>query len=338
MKFLVLAGLFLVIAIWNYCAFGADDGFAPIKLTISTPKPKCQLGDWIEINYKMENIGRERVKAIKPIIDVYSVSLVLEYNTEEKSGEPISDTVYTPVSFTHTAYTPSVYESKPTKEHLEKTSLEPGKSLTAVFKIPAIKLGKLKITAVENGISGNVKPSNTLLLDIGLADKDKNKELVAVIDTNQGKIVANFYVDDAPNHVLNFVKLAKQGFYDKGVFHRVIKGFMIQGGSPKRDGSSGPGYSIKAEFNKQKHLDGTLSMARSNHNDSAGCQFYICLAPQGGLDNQYTVFGQTVQGMDVVRKIGDTPTTGSRGVPPDRPRTDMNINKITIELMDLKKE
>jgi cyclophilin family peptidyl-prolyl cis-trans isomerase len=334
MKSLILLGsVIMVLAIWNSFASGADDSCPPLKLTISTPKTKCTLGDFVEVNFKMENVSRERLKVIKPIIDVYSVSLKMEY-----SSDTSTNTLEAPFSFTYTAYTPSIYAVKLTKEQLEKTAIDPGKSITTVFKIPAIKVGKLAITAIEDGICCGIKPSNTIEVDVSLSEKDKNKELVAVIDTNQGKIITSFYVDDAPNHVLNFVKLAKQGFYDKLIFHRVMKGFMIQGGCPKKDGSGSPGYSIKAEFNQQKHLEGTLAMARSNHNDSAGSQFYICLAPQSGLDDQYTVFGQTVQGMDVVKSIGETPTSGPRGNPPNRPKADMIINKITIELMELKKE
>ena len=118
-----------------------------------------------------------------------------------------------------------------------------------------------------------------------------------------GRIVMNFYPKDAPNTVDNFIKLANKGFYDGLKFHRVIPGFVAQGGDPSGDGTGGPGYQIKAEFNSQKHLTGTLAMARSEHPDSAGSQFYICLAPQPGLDGQYTVFGQVVEGMDLVNKI-----------------------------------
>jgi len=330
MERLVLLSVVLLGIVWSY-GIAQQEPVAPLKLSISTPKDNYQLGDWIEVNLKIENTGKERIKIVKPIIDVYSISFKMEYVGGEKTDSPITHTDYTPLSFTHTAYTPSAYESKPDKAHLEKMTLDPGKDFSATFKIPAIRLGKLKITAVENGVSGGVEPSNTVTVDIILSEKDQDKQLVAVIDTNQGKIITKLYPNDAPNTVLNFVKLAKQGFYNNLIFHRVIKGFMIQGGCPKRDGTGGPGYSIKAEFNKQKHLEGSLAMARSQHEDSAGSQFYICLAPQSALDGKYTVFGQVIQGMEVVKKIGDVKTTG-RGKPADKPLTDMVINKITIEL------
>jgi cyclophilin family peptidyl-prolyl cis-trans isomerase len=132
---------------------------------------------------------------------------------------------------------------------------------------------------------------------------------VGVIETKKGIIKFKFYSKDAPNTVANFVKLTKSGFYDGTKFHRVVPGFVIQGGDPlsKTDdpnvGTGGPGYTIKAEFNSQKHLDGTVAMARSADPDSAGSQFYIALAPQPSLDNSYTVFGQVIEGMDVVKSI-----------------------------------
>ena len=118
-----------------------------------------------------------------------------------------------------------------------------------------------------------------------------------------GRIVIEFYPKDAPNTVDNFVKLTNKGFYNGLTFHRVVPGFVAQGGDPSGNGTGGPGYQIKAEFNSQPHKTGTLAMARSSEPDSAGSQFYICLAPQPGLDGQYTVFGQVVEGMDLVNKI-----------------------------------
>lgn len=118
-----------------------------------------------------------------------------------------------------------------------------------------------------------------------------------------GRIVLEFYPKDAPNTVDNFIKLTRKGFYDGLKFHRVIPGFVAQGGDPLGNGTGGPGYKIKAEFNSQKHLLGTLSMARSQDPDSAGSQFYICLAAQPHLDGEYTVFGQVIEGIDLVTGI-----------------------------------
>ena len=120
---------------------------------------------------------------------------------------------------------------------------------------------------------------------------------------NGSHIKLQLFTDDAPNHCAALVDLIKKGYYDGLSFHRVVPGFVVQGGCPKGNGSGGPGYTIKAEFNAKPHLTGTLAMARTPDPDSAGSQFYICLAPQPSLDGQYTVFGQTLEGMDEVKKI-----------------------------------
>ena len=118
-----------------------------------------------------------------------------------------------------------------------------------------------------------------------------------------GEITLEFFPADAPNTVDNFVKLAKEGFYDSLAFHRVVPGFVVQGGDPKGNGTGGPGYTIKAEFNKNKHLRGSVAMARSAQPDSAGSQFYITYGPQPHLDGSYTVFGRVVSGMEHVDQI-----------------------------------
>lgn len=142
----------------------------------------------------------------------------------------------------------------------------------------------------------------------------KMAETRAVIETKSGNIELRFFPDVAPTHVNNFIELAKKGFYDGTIFHRVIPGFMIQGGDPNskdsdksRHGMGGPGYTVKAEFNDKPHKRGTLSMARSANPDSAGAQFFICVADAPFLDRQYTAFGEVVSGMDVADKIVSQP-------------------------------
>lgn len=144
---------------------------------------------------------------------------------------------------------------------------------------------------------------------------------VAVMDTDQGKIVLMFFPDKAPNHVKNFIKLANMKFYDGTRFHRTIKGFMIQGGDPntKKDdhstwGQGGPEWSVKAEFNDVKHVRGILSMARSSDPDSAGSQFFIMVAASPHLDHQYSAFGKVVSGLDVVDKIVALPSQPGSGL------------------------
>jgi len=140
---------------------------------------------------------------------------------------------------------------------------------------------------------------------------------VAVIKTSEGDMVVQFWTDAAPKTIENFKKLARQGFYNGTIFHRIVKGFMIQGGDPNSKdpakensyGQGDPGYKIKAEFNDHPHDRGVLSMARSSDPDSAGSQFFICLAPVHRLDHQYTTFGKLIKRDDVLEKIGDTPLT-----------------------------
>ena len=126
----------------------------------------------------------------------------------------------------------------------------------------------------------------------------------AVITLENGNSIRiEFFPADAPKTVENFVTLAKKGFYNGLTFHRVVSDFVVQGGCPKGDGTGGPGYQIKAEFNTQKHLRGSVAMARSQHPDSAGSQFYITYGATPHLDGNYTVFGKVVSGMEHVDRI-----------------------------------
>jgi len=135
-------------------------------------------------------------------------------------------------------------------------------------------------------------------------------ETKAVIESKMGKIELKFFPEVAPNHVKNFIDLAQKGFYDGTTFHRVIPGFMIQGGDPNtknpdrsRHGMGGPGYTVKAEFNEKLHKRGILSMARAQDPDSAGSQFFICVADAPFLNKKYSVFGEVTSGLEVVDKI-----------------------------------
>jgi peptidyl-prolyl cis-trans isomerase B (cyclophilin B) len=151
----------------------------------------------------------------------------------------------------------------------------------------------------------------------------------ARMQTSAGDMTFEFFTDKAPGHVENFVKLAEKGFYDGTKFHRVIKGFMVQGGCPKGDGTGGPGYTIKAEFNDVHHGRGILSMARAQSPDSAGCQFFVVHGDAGFLDRQYTAFGKLVEGDDVLEKIATSPVQkGGEGSKPVEP---VKIEKVTIE-------
>jgi peptidyl-prolyl cis-trans isomerase B (cyclophilin B) len=160
------------------------------------------------------------------------------------------------------------------------------------------------------------------------ADLDFAKNNYQVLlDTTMGTIRLDLWPDVAPGHCKNMIGLAKSGFYDGLIFHRVIKGFMIQGGCPQGSGTGGPGYQIKAEFNDRQHVPGVLSMARSSNPNSAGSQFFVCLEKVPHLDRQYTAFGKTADeaSLAVVQKIGVTPTASG-----DRPKQDVKINKASV--------
>ena len=161
---------------------------------------------------------------------------------------------------------------------------------------------------------------------------------VAVIKTSEGDMVVQFWTDAAPDTIENFKKLARQGFYDGTIFHRIVKEFMIQGGDPNSKdpakensyGQGGPGYNIKAEFNNHSHDRGVVSMARGPDPDSAGSQFFICLAPVHRLDHQYTTFGKLIKGQDVLEKIGDIPVTRNSMGEPSKPTKRVVIESIKI--------
>lgn len=156
---------------------------------------------------------------------------------------------------------------------------------------------------------------------------------IITIEMENGDVMkAELYPDVAPNTVNNFISLVKKGYYDGLIFHRVISGFMIQGGCPDGTGMGGPGYQIKGEFaqngfaNELRHTEGVLSMARAMHPDSAGSQFFIMHKDSPHLDGQYAAFGMIIEGMDVVNKIAAVPTDYS-----DRPLEPQVMKKVTVD-------
>ncbi|MCK4908660.1 MAG: peptidylprolyl isomerase [Planctomycetes bacterium] len=270
------------------------------------------------LNVTLKNNTGQPRRTIKPLIDFNSLSFDIDYGSASPTNAP-------KISFAHTAFTPSITSLD--KATLPRVDLAPGETFQSSFKVPAIQAGAVKIKARYEGLTPPLI-SNELNLQIKSAP---DKKPVGVIETNHGRIVVSFYPKVAPNTVLNFIQLAQKDFYNGLIFHRIIPGFMIQGGCPNKNGSGSPGYTIPAEFNDRKHLTGTLSMARSQLKDSGGSQFYICLAPRPDLDNKYTVFGTVIEGFDVLQKIGRVKTSGPRGNPPNRPLEEVTIKSVTIE-------
>lgn len=167
--------------------------------------------------------------------------------------------------------------------------------------------------------------------------ESKNLPIATITVKDYGVIQAELYPNVAPNTVDNFIYLANKNFYNNLKFHRVIKGFMIQGGDPKGDGTGGPGYSIKGEFtangfqNNLKHTRGVLSMARTQDPNSAGSQFFIMTGDAPNLDGQYAAFGKVISGMDVVDKIQNVETNSA-----DAPKKDVIISSITVDTKGVK--
>jgi peptidyl-prolyl cis-trans isomerase B (cyclophilin B) len=170
-----------------------------------------------------------------------------------------------------------------------------------------------------------------------------DKKEVAVLKTSMGEMVIEFWPDVAPKTVENFKTLARKGFYDGTAFHRIIKGFMIQGGDPNTKdpdkeaqyGQGGPGYNVKAEFNDRKHETGVISMARSRDPDSAGSQFFICDGPASSpnlqnLNGKYTAFGKLIKGEEVLEKIASTPVGPDARGEPSKPKTRIALESVKI--------
>ncbi|MBX7123023.1 MAG: peptidylprolyl isomerase [Opitutaceae bacterium] len=159
----------------------------------------------------------------------------------------------------------------------------------------------------------------------------------AIISTSYGEMTLSFWSDVAPKTVENFKKLAREGFYDATAFHRIIKGFMIQGGCPNTKagargipGTGDPGYKLKAEFNAKPHVRGVISMARASDPNSAGCQFFICHGDARFLDRQYTAFGELIAGDDVLEKIASVPTKSGGGGEKSTPIERVEVKSIRI--------
>jgi len=194
-----------------------------------------------------------------------------------------------------------------------------------------------KLSKTESTSSTETKPAAETK-DQTKETKAVNTNEVAVIKTAMGEMVIEFWPDVAPNTVENFKKLAKKGFYDGTAFHRIVKGFMIQGGDPltkdpgaeSRWGTGGPGYNINAEFNQRPHVRGVISMARSQDPNSAGSQFFICLGDASFLNGQYTAFGKVIKGDDVLGKLGDVETTFSGNGEKSKPTSRQGVESIKI--------
>jgi peptidyl-prolyl cis-trans isomerase B (cyclophilin B) len=202
--------------------------------------------------------------------------------------------------------------------------------MTLIVNFPAEKekeiLGREEVDEPGPGAKSITMPDDTRSLD----------PEVAILSTSAGTMKIAFWPDVAPLTVQNFKKLAREGFYDGTAFHRIVKGFMIQGGDPLSRGENnplvgtgGPGYAIKGEFHDRPHRRGVISMARASDPNSGGSQFFICLEEAGFLDGQYAAFGEVIEGEEVLMAIGETPTS-SQGGEQSKPQRRVTVENIRI--------
>jgi len=206
-------------------------------------------------------------------------------------------------------------------KHIERRKDDKMKRLLylgfAFFFISAVAFGQGKESKPK--VTGETKKVETKkYMKRNVADPE------IAIETDEGAMKLELFPDVAPAHVDSMLSLIKKGFYNGLTFHRIIDGFMIQGGDPKGDGSGNAGYNLPAEFSQLKHIEGTLSMARAQDPNSASCQFFICLAAAPHLDGKYTIFGQLMEGTEALHKIGKVQVQGDRPVKP------VFIRKMTV--------
>ena len=260
-----------------------------MSVTLKLDKPAYNLGDTIKATVTITNDGATAAKYPKPELCLPSVSLRVARNP----GLP----------------TPESHIVRITGAG-EEVKLEAGKSLEGVIEFPAVDATMTEVQAFYRP-TGNIHPQfidtdKEASASVPVKVNAGGKKLYANITTELGLIKVEFFPDRAMNHVASFVQLARKGYYDGIVYHRVVPGFVIQGGDPTGTGSGGPGYKIPAEFNEIEHEPGILSMARTPDPHSAGSQYFLCTADCSGLNNEYTVFGRVVEGLDHVLKIGES--------------------------------
>ncbi len=208
-----------------------------------------------------------------------------------------------------------------------KLSLFPGETFTmsTVLSFPAAVTEGVRAVYLEwRGRGGALEGLRSDQLMFAIQDGTKP---VATVDTSMGSIVLELWPDKAPNHVANFVDLAQKQFWDSKVFHRVIRGFMVQTGCPNGDGTGGPGYTIPDEFNETPFKKGVLGMAKTGAPDSAGSQFFVCVGDALHLNNKYTAFGRVLEGQDVADRISNVATAEN-----DRPAEVIRVKRVRVAL------
>ena len=260
---------------------GATEG--PVRLTLDVRSEPVKLGDPIEVEVTVINESDAPVRIREIVHDRQSVTFGIVWNR---------DTQFEFEKIVTWSGLPRQWEVM---------DLAPGERAAETFRIPTLVGGPMQIAARFHGAPDGTLRSDPVTIDV---PAPAGKELHARLDTNFGDFAIRFYADDAPNTCLHFLELVDKGFYERTGFHRLIAGFVLQGGDPNGNGSGDAGYDLPAEFNERLHRATVLSMARAESPDSAGSQFFVCLGEAPHLDGAYTAFGEVVDGFDrTVRKI-----------------------------------
>ncbi len=298
---------------------------AKLTLAVSAHKTTAALGDTVELTVTLGTTSDTAVDVVEAVFDSKSISL-------ELAPEGLKDERGQARKFYYLRFHRGFFDQK----RWATIKLEKGSPKTVKIPIVMTRVGKVDVSALFAGYprGRGSEPKKSEAVTIDVTPREGKSDLCVRIETSHGTIVGKLNPEVAMGTVMNFTRLVSDGFYDGLGFHRIIgptkmppDGFMIQGGCPKGDGTGGPGYTIPAEFSKEKHVPGVFSMARTGRGPhTAGCQFFVCVGSPGHLDGQYTVFGATIEGLDVVKKIGDLPT-GAR----DKPNEAVKIVKATLE-------
>ncbi len=277
---------------------------AALVVTLDVESPEVTVGEPVVAKVTVKNEGDKAATCPALILDEDAVRFLLGSGADQ-----------------------FIYQHKGEKG-VEDQLLEPGKEASATFEIPTWAAGSLGIEAqVRDAKPSAAGASGTVTVKPGPKGE---KETGVKLETSHGPITMKLLPEAAPNTAVHFLARVREGFYDGLTFHRIIPGFMMQGGDPQGNGQGGPGYTLPAEFSKDpafKHVPGRVAMARTPDPDSAGSQFYICFGSPAQLDGAYTVFGEVTDGMDAVKKVENV---GSRS---GKPTEQVTITKASVVLL-----
>lgn len=301
---------------------------ADVKVSLVVPE-KVSVGDTYALEVTVLNTGDEMIIVKEPMLDYRSFDFRVQFDQGRES--------------LYTKYHPKAGEPST----LSGQDLEKGATLTFRQEVSALAAGVWKFQPLYHGAGGTIEGEAK---SVTVEPKGEATRALAEMKTGAGVIRAAFWPDVAPATSLHISELVRTGFYDGLIFHRTIRGFMIQGGCPLGTGTGGPGYSIEAEFNRKPHVAGVFSMARNGDPvnerrgvgkmprpqfaNSAGSQFFLCDDTASSLNGKYTAFGKVVQGLDVVHKIAAAPVESSPSGEPSQPVAPVKIEAATLVVED----